>query len=184
MGQLHDFPLTSLMEATEWTSRLRELYDKAIALYGKGQRGADTYFNRDELSFLSSIGLQPINVYDFAEDFSRGGEPDWDTFLLCASARYDYFLQIQHGEPAPEQPFELPGRQDELGGIPWLPRIAYKAQCFLEGRLRTDVMYCCGGDRGFLRRHNLHAADFLRAVWASQGDFHKVLAFVQEAAKG
>lgn len=171
------------MEPTDWTARLRELYDKALGLYRQGQRGADTYFTPDELTFLSSIGLQPINVYDFAEDFSRGGEPDWDTFLLCAAARRDYFLQIQHGQPAPAQPFELPGRQDEWEGIGWLPRIAYKAQCFLEGRLRPDVMYCCGGDRGFLKRHHLHPADFLRAVWAAKGDEAKILAFVTTEAK-
>lgn len=171
------------MESTDWTGRLREIYDKALGLYGKGQRGAETYFAANEQAFLASIGLQPINVYDFAEDFSRGGEPDWETFLLCASARRDFFLQIQQGEPAPDQPFELPGRQDEWGGIPWLPRITYKAQCFLEGRLRPDVMYCCGGDRGFLRRHNLHPADFLRGVWAAKGDKEKVLEFVNGVAK-
>lgn len=171
------------MDSTDWTHQLRALYDKAVALYRQGQRGAESYFETEEADFLSSIGLKPINVYDFAEDFSRGGEPDWDTFLLIAAARRDYFLAVQHGQPAPEQPFDLPGRQDELGGIPWLPRITYKAQCFLEGRLRSDVMYCCGGDRGFLRRHNVHAADFLRVVWAAKGDGEKVLAFVLSAEK-
>jgi hypothetical protein len=41
-------------------------------------------------------------------------------------------------------------------------------------------MYGCSGDRRFLREHNLHPADFLRAVWASHGDDQKVLAFVRK----
>lgn len=169
------------MDPTNWPTTLRALYDQALALYVSGRRGADTYFTPTELAFLTSIGLQPINVYDFAEDFSRGGEPDWDTFLRLATLRREYLLTVQHGHPAPDQPFDLPERKAELGGIPWLPRITYKAQCFLEGRLRPDVMYCCGGDRNFLKRHNIHAADFLRAVWDSHGDNEKVLAFVREA---
>ena len=50
------------------------------------------YFADDEKSFLASIGLRPINLYDYAEDFVSAAEPDWETFLLIAAARRDYFL--------------------------------------------------------------------------------------------
>ena len=43
-----------------------------------------------------------------------------------------------------------------------------------------DLMYGCAGDRGFLRERGLHAADFLRVVWAAEGDEGKVLAYVRE----
>jgi hypothetical protein len=41
-------------------------------------------------------------------------------------------------------------------------------------------MYGCAGDRRFLKEHDIHPADFLRAVWASSGDNTKVLAFVRK----
>lgn len=171
------------MELNAWTKQLRSLYDKAIDLQRKGQQGAETYFTPEEITFLASIGLKPINVYDFAEDFVDSGEPDWDTFLLVAAARRDFFLYEQDGRTNPHEidSSELPARKAMLGGIEWLPRIIVKARCFLEGGLCHDIMYCCGGDRNFLRTHNLHPADFLRAVWAAKGDDQRVLEFVQEA---
>ncbi len=171
------------MELNAWTQSLRTLYDSAVRRYESGDRDIAGYFSDSETDFLSSIGLKPINVYDFAEDLSDSGEPDWDTFLLIASARRDYFLYELNGRGGGleiTEP-ELPAREAELGGIRWLPRILAKARCFLEGTLCRDIMYCCGGDRNFLRSHNLHPADFLRAVWAARGDDQKVLAFVRAA---
>lgn len=174
------------MELNAWTNHLHTLYDKAVAFQREGKTGLDTYFTATEKEFLASIGLKPINVYDFAEDFADGGEPDWDTFLLVAAARRDFFLHEQRGKtnPAEVDSSELPDRKAALAGIEWLPRIIAKATCFLEGGLCHDIMYCCGGDRNFLKKHNLHPADFLRAVWASKGDEQRVLAFVKEAAHG
>jgi hypothetical protein len=171
------------MELNAWTSRLRGLYDKAVAFLRNGEPDLRKYFSEEEKTFLASIGLKPINVYDFAEDFADGGEPDWDTFLLIAAARRDFFLVEQNGQLNPDEldPSELPSRKDSLGGIEWLPRIIKKAQCFLEGGLCHDIMYCCGGDRNFLRKHHMHPADFLRAVWASKGDDQRVLAYVQKS---
>jgi hypothetical protein len=172
------------MELNAWTSRLRGLYDKAVSRQRAGDTDLTGYFTDEEKTFLASIGLKPINVYDFAEDFAGGGEPDWDTFLLIAAARRDYFLYEQNGQSNTREldASELPARKATLGGIEWLPRIIVKARCFLEGGLCHDIMYCCGGDRNFLRRHNIHPADFLRAVWASKGDDQRVLAFVQKSA--
>ncbi len=173
------------MELNAWTKHLRTLHDKAVALQRAGQTDLATYFTPEETSFLASIGLKPINVYDFAEDFAGGGEPDWDTFLLVAAARRDFFLYEQHGQTntAELDASELPGRKATLGGIEWLPRIITKATCFLEGGLCHDIMYCCGGDRNFLRKHGIHPADFLRAVWAAKGDEQRVLAFVKEGGE-
>lgn len=174
------------MEAYTWTQKLRPLHDKAVSLYRKGQRGSETYFDEAEREFLSSIGLKPINVYDYAEDLVKYGEPDWDTFLLVAAARRDYFLYAQHCVTSPKETSadDLPPKPAELDGIPWLPRIIAKATCFLEGGLCHDIMYGCGGDRNFLKEHNIHPADFLREVWAARGDEHKVIAFVKRAKAG
>ncbi len=170
------------MEINAWTKHLRSLYDKAVGFQREGRTSLNTYFTPGETAFLASIGLKPINVYDFAEDFADGGEPDWDTFLLVAAARRDFFLYEQHGKTNTSElaSSELPARNATLGGIEWLPRIIAKAACFLQGGLCHDIMYCCGGDRNFLKKHGIHPADFLRAVWASKGDEQRVLAFVKE----
>jgi hypothetical protein len=176
-------PHSPIMELNDWTRRLRELFEKAVAFQREGKTDLAAYFSDEEKSFLSSIGLKPINVYDFAEDFADGGEPDWDTFLLIAAARRDYFLHEQHGQLNPSEldASELPARKATLGGLEWLPRIIVKARCFLEGGLCHDIMYCCGGDRNFLRKHGIHPADFLRVVWAAKGNNERVLAFVQKS---
>jgi hypothetical protein len=174
------------MELNAWTGNLRAAYDNAVSLYRGGKRNDATYFTDDEKSFLASIGLRPINVYDFAEDFVVSGEPDWETFLLIAAARRDYFLFDQKGiaNPAEIRADQLPSKRATLDGIPWLPRIIQKARSFLEGALCHDIMYCCGGDRHFLREQGLHPADFLRAVWASKGDDQKILGYMTKATRG
>jgi hypothetical protein len=43
-------------------------------------------------------------------------------------------------------------------------------------------MYCCGGDRKFLREHGIHPADFLRHVWAAEDNDGKVLELVNSAS--
>jgi len=170
------------MSSYLWTQKLREIYDKAVALYKEGNRDLDSYFSYEEKGFLSSIGLRPINLYDYAEDMNGAGEPDWNTVLLMAAARRDYFLYHQHGKTSNviTEAESLPPKPEELEGIPWLPRIIKKAQCFLEGGLCHEIMYCCGGDRRFLKEHDIHPADFLRIVWASGGDTSKILGYFRK----
>ena len=165
-----------------WTQRLRELYDQSVELYRVGNRDFQSYFSEEEVGFLSSIGLRPINLYDYAEDMVSAGEPDWNTVLLIAAARRDYFLVHQKGVTSATvtEAGSLPPKPQELDGIPWLPRIIRKAQCFLEGGLCHEIMYCCGGDRRFLKEHDIHPADFLRTVWASRGDEAAILSFLKK----
>jgi hypothetical protein len=169
------------MASYNWTERLRTIYDKAVTLYREGNRDLDSYFTAEETSWLASVGLRPINLYDWAEDFTGAGEPDWNTALLIAAARRDYFLIHQIGVTSTTvtEAAELPAKTDELEGIPWLPRIIAKAICFLKGGLCHDIMYGCGGDRRFLKEHDIHPADFLKAVWASGGDNQKILFYVK-----
>jgi Domain of unknown function (DUF5069) len=170
------------MELNAWTKGLRGAYDKALSLYRDGNRDDSSYFADDEKRFLASIGLRPINLYDYAEDFVSAAEPDWETFLLIAAARRDYFLFEQEGCANPEEitADQLAPMSATLDGIAWLPRIIQKARAFLQGALRHDIMYCCGGDRRFLKENCLHPADFLRAVWAKTDD-QKILSFVRRS---
>ncbi len=173
------------MKSDVWTTRLRAIYDKAVDLYRRGQRDDNTYFSAEENAFLASIGLRPINVYDYVEDFVSFGEPDWETYLLIVAVRRDFFIFEQKRVASTREilPDELPPKRAALEGIPWLPRIIKKARCFLEGALCHDIMYGCGGDRHFLREHLLHPADFLRAVWLARGDDMKILTFIRDSEK-
>ena len=45
-------------------------------------------------------------------------------------------------------------------------------------------MFCCGGDRKFLREHDIAPADFLRAVWAAGDSDAKVINYVKNHSRG
>ncbi|MEO7933421.1 MAG: DUF5069 domain-containing protein [Chthoniobacterales bacterium] len=169
------------MELNRWTQQLHSLYDIAVGKYRSGVRGADTYFNDDETTYLASIGLRPIHLYDYAEDWVGRGEPDWDTVLLMVAARRDYFLHEmhRHWSVTPILETDLPSKDEVYAGIEWLPRIIPKAQAFLEGALPPEIMYCCGGDRKFFKTNGLHPADFLRMVWATKADPDKLVCYIK-----
>lgn len=166
-----------------WTEDFRHLHTLATRQYQAGQRGADTFFDKSQTQFLASIGLRPIFLYDHAEDFSGGDDPAYETTLLIAAARRDYFLYEQDATWTKKNfdTASLPARAAELEGIPWLPRILQKARGFLNGNLPEDIMYNCGGDRNFLARHGCHPADFLRAVWAAGPDDTKIVEFLKKS---
>ena len=61
-------------------------------------------------------------------------------------------------------------------------RIIEKARAKLRGEMPDELMFCCGGDRAFLRKIDLHPADFLREVWAAGDDTQRVVRYVKSAA--
>jgi hypothetical protein len=80
-------------------------------------------------------------------------------------------------------PASLPAKTSEVDGIVWLPRILAKARAKLRGELDPNTMYCCGGDRAFLKRHDIAPADFLRAVWAAGDDDTRVIDYVKRNSR-
>ncbi len=78
---------------------------------------------------------------------------------------------------------EFPAKDAEVDGIPWLPRLIMKARTKLIGQLPKELMYCCGGDRAFFRKCDIHPADFLRVVWDAGDDERKIPAFVKSRAQ-
>jgi len=172
------------MSLTPWVHTLRQRYDQAMALYAQGHRDADSLFDPQERTELALSGLRPIHVFDYVEDASGGGQPDWETFLLLVAIRRDVFLFEQGGKFTDRviKTEELPDRKAELGGIPWLPRILVKARGFLDGSLASDIMYCCGGDRKFFKTHGITPPDFLRVVRAATDD-GSVLDYVRQCGK-
>lgn len=172
------------MSNFSWESTYRELFDRCLELYRSGDEDYTGYYSDEDLEFLGSIGYQPREFFDFVEDFADEGTPTPEAAVLITSARRDYFRFIQDGETSEAQifPDELPAKDSELEGFVWLPRIITKARAKLRGELHPDIMFCCGGDRKFLRQHDIHPADFLRAVWAAGDDDAKIAVYVRDAS--
>ncbi len=150
-----------------FTTTFQALYDKAVGLYAQGRRGADDYFSESERSFLAENGITPQHLYDYAEDANTLGEPDFATAVGIELIRRDYFLNVQGGQPSDRvlDRDTMPGKDESLRGITWLPRILVKSRAKLRGELPSSLMYGCGGDRAFFREHDIHPAEFLALIW-------------------
>ncbi len=172
------------MNHYDWETTFRSLFDRCLARYRSGDADFESYYSDADLAFLRSIGCKPRELFDFVEDFADEGAPSPDAAVLIAAARRDYLLVICGGALSETEitPDQLPAKDAELEGIRWLPRIIAKANGKLRGALAPDIMYSCGGDRAFLREHDIHPADFLRTVWAADGDDAKVAAYVRDKA--
>jgi hypothetical protein len=167
--------------AYRWYAQLHDLFRAAVEKYQGGQRDAGTYFTAGETAYLAGIGQTPQEIYDFAEDHARGGDPDWETVLLISAARRDFLLDAQGGVMSTRviAMEDLPAKEATLEGIAWLPRLIQKARAKLRGEMPADLMYDCGGDRRFFEEYGLHPADFLRVAWAADGDAQKILRYVR-----
>jgi hypothetical protein len=177
--------IISAMPHYDYAKHLHAAWEKAVRQYREGRRGSATFFSAEETKFLDSIGLTAQEVYDFAEDFVNGGEPDFATFAAIHDIRRAYFLEVQNGRRSAGriEPASLPAKDAHARGIRWLPRILPKARAKLRGELHPDIMYACGGDRAFLREHDIHPAEFLRVVWQHEGSDEAVLDWVEQRSR-
>ena len=169
------------MKHFDFPLKFRALYDKAVALYAEGKRGADSFFTASEKAFLSANGLTPQHVYDYAEDHNGySGEPGFEQALAIELVRRDYFLNVQGGRASTKilDESKLPEKDDAVRGISWLPRLLPKARAKLQGELPSSLMYCCGGDRRFLKEHDILPAEFLSLLWRHQNDDAAVIDWV------
>ena len=167
-----------------YQQRLKEVWKTAVGLYAKGNRNSQTYFKARDLVFLDSIGATAQEVYDFAEDYNGANEPDFATFALIQDIRRWYFLEVQGGQRSNKtsDPATYPAKSDSARGIEWLPRIIPKARAKLRGELDSDTMYCCGGDRRFMKNNDIHPAEFLRVVAAHKDDDEAIMDWVESRA--
>ena len=149
-----------------YQDKLARIWNDAVERYKQGHTKPEGFLDGEELKFIVSIGMNVMDVFDFAEDWIREGSPDLATFLLIHDARRDYFLREQASQPSKNQldSSTLPAKSDEIQGIRWLPRIIPKARAKLRGELPPDTMFCCGGDRNFFQTNNVHPSEFLRVV--------------------
>jgi hypothetical protein len=169
-----------------WNDTFLSLFDRCVATYRAGHQHFESYYSTQDLEFLTEIGCREREFFDFVEDFCEDNTPSSTTALLVAAVRRDYHLTAQMGVPADGPDLtrdDVPSFGEALDGIHYLPRILAKARAKLRGKLDPDLMYGCGGDRNFLRKHgNLHPADFLRQVWAAGDDDQAVLAWIQSCS--
>jgi hypothetical protein len=171
------------MDNYNWPKQFRELFEDTLDAYRGGKRDAETLFDAEQRLFLSELGATPQEIFDFVEDTFHGQEPGFETSLLITAVRRDYFLTVQKGKRSTRviDMDQLPPKAAQLEGIEWLPRIIEKARAKLRGEMPPDLMYCCGGDCAFLREHGIHAADFLREVWAAGDDTPSLMRFVRRS---
>lgn len=165
-----------------WNDRFLDLFDRCVKRYQSGDKDFTGYYSAKDSALLAEIGYKPREFFDFVEDFCDEGTPSPSTALLVAAARRDYFQVVMDGKPGTKELTrdDIPTFGDELDGMVYLPRILAKAKAKLRGELDPDLMYGCGGDRAFLERNGgLHPADFLRQVWAADGDDAKVLTWIR-----
>ena len=162
--------------------QFQALYDKAVARYAAGQRGADSFFDADEKRFLAENGIAAQHLYDYAEDHNGyEGEPGLLQALGIELVRRDYFLNVQGGRASTQVLDEstLPAKTDAIQGITWLPRILPKARAKLRGELPPSLMYCCGGDRRFFKERDILPAEFLALVWRHEKDEAAIVEWVK-----
>jgi len=109
-----------------------------------------------------------------------GQAPSYEIAQSIEQVRRDYFLHAQKGVPSDKRITmdDLPPKKEAVKGIEWLPRIIPKALGKIRGELIDDIMYCCGGDRNFLKTHDIHPAEFLRLIWAHEDDHDAIVEFV------
>jgi hypothetical protein len=97
-----------------------------------------------------------------------------------AGVRRAYFIEVQKRVPSTHvvSVADLPPKTAEVAGIAWLPRILAKARAKLRGEMDPQIMYGCGGDRAFLKRVDVHPAEFLRKVWEAGENDQKVIDWI------
>jgi len=168
------------MDHYNYQQTLKTIWESAVSKYKEGNREPNSYFDAATLAELASIGLNTMDVFDYAEDAVTRDEPDFETFLMVCEARRDYFLTVQVGKPSGNtlDSSTLPPKDAEVKGIVWLPRLMPKAFAKLRGELPPETMYGCGGDRNFFKTNKIHPAEFLRVAWAYEDNESKLIDWI------
>lgn len=149
----------------DFARKLYDLWKKSIAAYEKENMG--DLFSQAETGFLEANAMTPQDLYDYAEDFVKSGEPDFVTVLLIQEVCRDYLHEERGGVVSTKKlsADALPKRSQKKRGVVGLARVLEKARAKLHGELLSDLMYSCPSDRAFLKESNIHPAELLRAIW-------------------
>lgn len=166
----------------EWNDRFMTIFREMVARYHEQQPSqGERFVLPHEQEFLESIGYTVQEMFEYVAEYATQGIPSPGTILLIAAARRSFFLTVQRGIVGREQlrDADIPGEDEVLQDIVYLPRMIKKAEAKLHGTLPVGMMYFCDKDRSFLRDHgNIHPADFLYVVWGTHGDRQKVISYI------
>jgi hypothetical protein len=167
--------------SSAWEHDFSDLFQVCVEKYKNGHQKASGLVDAKGQEFLKSIGYGEQEFFDFVEDFARDGQPTLETALKIAAVRRDYFTEVQKGKTSSHKISmeNLPAKDAEVEGIPWLPRLLPKAEAKLRGEMPSDLMFGCGGDRKFFKTHQIDPAEFLRKVWKANGKHTEVISWVK-----
>jgi hypothetical protein len=173
-----------MKEDDDWKLEFRRVWDRGVAAWEAGRKSARTMFEPADVEFLASIGCTAQELFDFIDDSLDWDDLDYETVLAVTAIRRAYFLEVMHGQPTGRVvPMStLPAKSAAVDGIAWLPRLIAKARLKLRGEMDPDLMYGCGGDRPFLRRHHMTLPQFLQLVWDKGEDDRAIVEAVKQAA--
>ncbi len=155
-----------------FSATFRAVYDRATARFAQGGATAATLLDAPDVAFLAANGITAQHLFDYVEDRTNYGEPDYDQAHGIELVRRDYFLNAQQGRPSAAvlDPAALPPKSATVRGIGWLPRLLPKARAKLRGELPASTMYGCGGDRAFFQQHDILPHEFLALLWRHEND--------------
>jgi hypothetical protein len=172
-----------MMKNDDWKLEFRKVWERGVAAWKAGRRSARTMFTPEDVAFLAGIGCTAQELFDFVDDSIGWDDLDYETVLAVTEIRRKYFLEVMGGKPTGRViPMStLPAKSAEVDGIAWLPRLIEKARIKLRGEMDPDLMYGCGGDRPFLRRHQMTLPQFLQLVWDKGDDDRAIVEAVKRA---
>jgi len=167
----------------EWKLEFRKVWERGVAAWKAGRRSARTMFAPADVAFLAGLGCTAQELFDFVDDSLGWGDLDFETVLGVTAIRRAYFQEVMQGKPTGRVvPMStLPAKSAEVDGIAWLPRLIAKARIKLRGEMDPDLMYGCGGDRPFLRKHGMTLPGFLQLVWDKGDDDRAIVDAVKKA---
>ncbi|HEY3897126.1 MAG TPA: DUF5069 domain-containing protein [Chthoniobacter sp.] len=168
-----------------WKVEFHHVWERGVAAWKAGRKSARTMFAPGDVAFLAGIGCSAQELFDFVDDSLGWGDLDFETVLAVTAIRWAYFLNVMQGKPTGRiiPMSALPAKSAAVDGIAWLPRLIAKARIKLRGEMDPDLMYGCGGDRPFLRRHHMTLPQFLQLVWDKGDDDRAIVDAVKRAAR-
>ncbi len=164
------------------------IFNSGVArYYANPQVVPDNFFNREELDLLAEIGCNHREMHNYIRTYANYGCPTPSNVLLITSVCRSYFLIARRGIAGNTQPVparNMPHEEEEMQGMPYLPRLIKKALLKLYGTLDPALLYGDEKDTTFLREHgNIHPADFLMMAWRSHGDQQKLITSLLAATR-
>ena len=129
--------------SNDWKIQFHAVFDTGVDRRKDGCSDPDSMFERDEVSFLESIGCSAQEMFDFCDDYVGWDDVIYEHVEALQAVRYEHFTKELNGQPADTrmEMSKFPAKTDEVEGIAWLPRLIVKARAKLAGQLPADLMY-------------------------------------------